>query len=354
MWPDILCCNKYLGIPKKCAAASPLSSYFACNLMNRTPDHDLLDGNFSSAVSKRRDFLKQSVLVLGAALTSAAANKSVGAVAHSGEHVHAGESSSTTPALTPDGKLVHVDSNSMTHAHKGRAVGDPEVRIGMPDRKWVMVIDLSKCDGCKACTTTCNKAHDTPPDREWIRVFKMQDGKDTPPYFFPKPCFHCDKPPCTKVCPVNATFKRQDGIVLIDNERCIGCRFCIAACPYSTRYFNWGRPTNSPSGIKLGYSPERGYPRRVGTVEKCDFCPEMLEAGELPHCAAGCPMGAIYFGDQLEDAVTNSKGETERLSKLLKDRAGYRFMEELGTEPRTFYLPPKNRMYPAPGETSPT
>ncbi len=257
------------------------------------------------------------------------------------------------PALTPDGKLIQVESNAMTQMHAGLPPTDPQVREGVPGRKWLMVIDLSKCDGCRKCTEACQKMHCTPTDREWIRVFKMQDDRDTAPYFFPKPCFHCDNPPCTKVCPVGATFKRQDGIVLIDNERCIGCRFCIAACPYSTRYFNWGKPDKA-SETAQAYSPETGFPRRIGTAEKCDFCPEMLAAGLLPHCASGCAMGAIYFGDQLEDAVTNSKGETERLSKLLKDRAGYRFMEELGTEPRVFYLPPKNRMYPAPQESAPS
>ena len=300
--------------------------------------------------TNRREFLRRSLFAIGAAATAGAITKSMGAIVTSNEHTHAAESSSTTPALTPDGRLIEVKSTSMGHMHVGRPASDPQVRVGMPNRKWAMVIDLSKCDGCKSCTVACAKAHDTPVDREWIRVFQMQDGKDNPPYFFPRPCFHCDTPPCTKVCPVDATFKRQDGIVLIDNERCIGCRFCMAACPYSVRYFNWGAPTNSRG--RTMYSPETGYPRRIGTVEKCDFCPEMLEMGQLPHCASGCPMGAIYFGDQLEDAVTNSKGETERLSKLLKDRAGYRFMEELGTEPRVFYLPPKNRMYPAPGETT--
>ncbi len=246
--------------------------------------------------------------------------------------------------MTADGKLVQVPA-SASHA---KAPSDPQVRDGAPGRKWVMVIDLAKCDGCRKCTEGCQKMHFTPPDREWIRVFQMQDSKETTPYFFPKPCFHCDNPPCTRVCPVGATFKRRDGIVLIDNERCIGCRFCIAACPYSTRYFNWGRPAKASQTALQAYSPETGYPRRVGTAEKCDFCPDMLEAGTLPGCATSCAMAAIYFGDQLEDAVTNSKGETERLSKLLKDRAGYRYLEELGTEPRVYYLPPKNRMYPAP------
>lgn len=300
--------------------------------------------------TKRREFLRQSLLAISAAAAGAAVTKGASAVASTDGHHHEAEPASTTPALTPEGKLVQVPAEAVAHAHNALPPSDPRVRVGVPGRKWVAVIDLSKCDGCKACTAWCQKMHATPTDREWIRVFKMQDAEETAPYFLPKPCFHCDDPPCTKVCPVGATFKRQDGIVLIDNVRCIGCRFCIAACPYSTRYFNWGRPQNSPADQSTAYSPETGHPRRVGTAEKCDFCPEMLEAGHLPQCASGCAMTAIYFGDQLEDAVTNSKGETERLSKLLKDRAGYRYLEELGTEPRVYYLPPKNRMYPAPGE----
>ena len=213
-----------------------------------------------------------------------------------------------------------------------------------------MVIDLANCDGCGTCTLSCTKSHFVPPDRQWLRVFRMQDGADTAPYWLPRPCFHCDNPPCARVCPVGATFKRDDGIVLIDNERCIGCRFCMAACPYSVRTFNWGRPNDPPAAKARGYSPEWGYPRRVGTAEKCDFCPDMARDGKLPHCAGVCPMGAIWFGDENEDAVTNSRGETVRLSKLLRDRAAYRELEELGTKPRVYYLPPDGRRFPAPGE----
>jgi Fe-S-cluster-containing dehydrogenase component len=133
---------------------------------------------------------------------------------------------------------------------------------------------------------------------------------------------------------------------LIDNERCIGCRFCMAACPYSTRSFNWGRPDNSRDG-GVAYSPETGVPRRIGTVEKCDFCPEMARQGTLPGCVSSCDMAAIYFGDQNEDAVSNSE-ETVRLSRLLEERAAYRYLAELGTEPRVYYLPPRNRDFPGP------
>jgi Fe-S-cluster-containing dehydrogenase component len=292
--------------------------------------------------SDRREFIKKSLFVLGGAATGAAAAKVLrGSTVAASAPAATGP---TVPALTADGRVVHVLARNA--APKSNAA----VRQGVAGRKWVMVIDLAGCDGCRTCTKVCGKAHFIPGDREWIRVFKMQDAPETTPYYFPRPCFHCDNPPCTRVCPVDATFKRQDGTVLIDNERCIGCRFCMAACPYSVRVFNWGRPNDPPEALAQRYSPEQGYPRRIGTVEKCDFCADMAEAGMLPHCASGCPMGVIYFGDQNEDAVTNSKGETVRLSKLLTERAGYRYMEELGTEPRVYYLPPKNRLYAPPGK----
>lgn len=296
--------------------------------------------------SGRRSFLKSGMLAAGSAALGAvgaavAADRGEGGSESCGAHVL---------ALTTDGRLVRARASepaSKTATRRGRT--GEEARTGMVGRKWVMVIDLAKCDGCKSCTAACGKMHFTPPDREWIRVFTMRDSRDTAPYWFPKPCFHCDNPPCTKVCPVDASFKRKDGIVLIDNERCIGCRFCMAACPYSTRFFNWGAPDNPPEAAARGYSPEYGYPRRIGTVEKCDFCPEMAEHGKLPACVAACAMGALYYGDQKEDAVTNGTGETQRLSDLLAERAAYRYLEDLGTEPRVYYLPPKQRMYPLPG-----
>ena len=241
----------------------------------------------------------------------------------------------------------HEAAMRATHALTGDAA-----RVGVPGRKWIMAIDLAKCDGCGKCTEACSKMHFIPPTREWIKVLRIKDSEKTAPYYFPMPCFQCDNPPCTKVCPVDATFKRQDGVVIIDNDRCIGCRLCMAACPYNARSFNWELTEEAAEAKTQPYSPERGFPRKVGTVEKCDFCPDMAAAGKLPACASICPMGAIYYGDENEDAVTSGLGETVRLSKLLKDRAGYRHMEELGTKPRVYYLPPKDRMYPAPNEST--
>lgn len=296
--------------------------------------------------AKRREFLEKSLVATGVGAVGFLTSQVMSRLTKSDDKPDK-PSGPRTPLLTPEGELVHVEEGKTVPAdHHHAAPTDSAVRRGVPGRKWVMVIDLAKCDGCKACTVECCRMHHTPPDREWIKVFKMQSAHQMAPYWFPKPCFHCDNPPCTKVCPVGATFKRQDGVVLIDNIRCIGCRFCMAACPYSTRFFNWGRP--EASAAQSAYSPETGVPRRIGTVEKCDFCPDMAKEGILPGCVSSCTMGALYFGDQNEDAVTNAYGESFQLSKLLENQAGYRYLEELGTEPSVYYLPPKYREYAPP------
>jgi Fe-S-cluster-containing dehydrogenase component len=243
----------------------------------------------------------------------------------------------TVSLLSPDGKVVKVAKSAMV------PVSPVEARKGIPGRHFVMVVDLSRCRNARKCIKVCEHHHQITPDRPYIKVLRMQDNKDSAPYWMPKKCFHCDNPPCVKVCPVAATYKRSDGLVLIDNERCIGCRFCMAACPYSARVFNWGEPKAQET--EHHYSPETSIPSQVGTVEKCDFCPDMLRQNKVPHCITGCPNGALYFGDKYADSVTNGS-ETVRLSTLLKDKAGYRYHEELGTEPNVYYLPPADRLFP--------
>jgi molybdopterin-containing oxidoreductase family iron-sulfur binding subunit len=208
-----------------------------------------------------------------------------------------------------------------------------------------MVIDLAQCKNLRKCHDACEKMHHCGPEKEFLKVLKMQATELATPFWQPTMCFHCDEPPCVKVCPVDATYKRTDGIVLIDTNRCIGCRFCMVACPYSARTFDWSEP-NQPEDVKhQHYSPETSLPAKKGTVSKCDFCPDMVRQGEMPHCVTACPNGVFYFGDENEDAVSNG-ADTVRLSELLRDRAGYRFMEDMGTRPRVYYLPPVNRAFP--------
>jgi molybdopterin-containing oxidoreductase family iron-sulfur binding subunit len=206
-----------------------------------------------------------------------------------------------------------------------------------------MVIDLAKCKNARKCVEECQKGHNLPKDQEFMKVYLMQDSEKTAPYWFPKPCYHCDNPQCVSVCPVGATYKRSDGIVLIDNERCIGCKFCMTGCPYSTRVFSWKAEEAYESDQP--YSPEKSVPGVEGTVSKCDFCPDLAREGKLPYCAAACPMGVIYFGDIDEDVVTNGT-ETFKFSELIRDRSGYKYLDNLGTRPNVYYLPPVDRQFP--------
>ncbi len=210
--------------------------------------------------------------------------------------------------------------------------------------RWAMVIDLPNCardEGCTKCVTACNTAHNIPEienpahETKWIwkapfeNVFPSQENeylsatyKDMPVLAF---CNHCNQPPCVRVCPTQATWKREDGIVMMDWHRCIGCRYCMAACPYGSRSFNWSDPR--PRIARL--NPE--FPTRAkGVVEKCNFCEERLGKGMLPACVEACPEKAMVFGD-LEDP-----GSPVR--ELLASRYSIRRKPELGTQPEIYYL----------------
>lgn len=202
--------------------------------------------------------------------------------------------------------------------------------------QWAMVIDLGRCDGCKECTKACQTTHFT-GDQEWIQVFEVTD-EGGGHYFLPRPCMQCENAPCLNVCPVGATFRNENGTVLINHDICIGCRFCMAACPYGARSFNWGEPENPPGASLAQYTPEYPIPHRKGTPDKCMFCAHDAEVGKLPACVSACPMSAIWFGDLVRDIATNGL-ETVKLSWLLSERSAYRLKEELGTRPRVWYLP---------------
>ncbi len=290
--------------------------------------------------SGRREMLKLGMLAGGVALLGAG-GKAVSLFGKSAESP--GE---MVKVLTSEGKLVEVEENKLKELGVSGAMGD--LRKGVPGKKFVQVIDLARCANKRTCVEACQKMHNILPPIEYLKVKRMQDSKLSKPYWFPTHCYHCDNPSCIKVCPVDATFKRSDGIVGIDPDRCVGCKFCMAACPYSARSFNFGKPEqvaftekNKNDKGKCGTSGTN----TVGTVSKCDFCPDDISTGKLPACVTECPNGTIFFGDENEDTVTNGD-EVFRLSELLGSRAGYRQFETLGTEPRVYYLPPDKRTFP--------
>ncbi len=210
--------------------------------------------------------------------------------------------------------------------------------------RWGMVIDLSKCrerNGCSACIHACNATHNIPQianrahEVKWLwtepyaTVFPSAQSDYAPQNVIdtvvPLLCNHCTDPPCTRVCPTQATWKRDDGIVMMDWHRCIGCRYCIAACPYGSRSFNFEDPRPGIANI----NPD--FPTRTkGVVEKCNFCEERLAHGLKPACVDACPQRAFTFGNL---ADPNSEPR-----QLLREHFAVQREPELGTGPSIFYL----------------
>jgi len=204
----------------------------------------------------------------------------------------------------------------------------------MSGRRWGMVIDLSKCqDGCTACLDACRTENnvafhgDDRWDVHWIRKVKVRNvtGPDTSERDMLLLCNHCDNPPCAQVCPVQATYKRDDGIVIVDHHRCIGCRYCMIACPYNARQFNF-KDTDT--------WPNKDHPKRShGVAESCTLCAHRLDVGEQPACVEACQQagfGAIVVGD------LNDPGS--EVSQLITTYAVKRLREDLGTEPKVHYI----------------
>jgi len=210
-------------------------------------------------------------------------------------------------------------------------------------RRWVMVIDLRKCVGCNACTIACIAENKLPPSVVYRPVLHKEVGKypNVTRKFLPRPCMQCDNTPCTPVCPVKATWKRPDGIVVIDYEACIGCRYCITACPYGARSFDFGEyytedtPEIAPVEKAPSFEYHRTWERKgnespIGNARKCHFCLHRIERGLLPQCVTTCIGRATYFGD--------ANDPDSLVSELISKPNVMRLKEELGTEPKVYYL----------------
>ncbi|PKK84336.1 MAG: 4Fe-4S ferredoxin [candidate division Zixibacteria bacterium HGW-Zixibacteria-1] len=222
--------------------------------------------------------------------------------------------------------------------------------LGLPEespliaKRWAMVIDTRICrqkDGCTVCIEACHQTHNVPyfgnpkDEVKWIwkehykEAFPNQEHEHLKEGLLETPvlvmCNHCDNPPCVRVCPTQSTWRRDDGIVMMDMHRCIGCRYCVAACPYGSRSFNWRDPRPFIKNLNLEFPT-----RSRGVVEKCNFCAERLATGLQPKCVEACQEKALHFGD-LEDPESEIRA-------LLRENYAIRRKPNLGTSPEVYYI----------------
>lgn len=287
------------------------------------------------APASRRRFMAGVGTLVGAAITQLAAPPE-------GE---AATESSLAEAPVKGVKLANLPAAQPNEAVLLRMQRELQRALQKPfeQRHWAMVIDLRKCVGCSACTIACKAENRLPPGVVYRPVIEEEIGEypNVTRRFLPRPCMQCENPPCVPVCPVGATYQRIDGIVEINYEQCIGCRYCMTACPYNARVFDSGdyyttdTPQLEPYETLPTYEYGKVYDRPnggspVGNVRKCHFCLHRLDSGMLPECVTTCIGVATYFGD-LNDPES-------LVSELVASPNVHRLKEELGTKPRVYYL----------------
>jgi molybdopterin-containing oxidoreductase family iron-sulfur binding subunit len=218
-----------------------------------------------------------------------------------------------------------------------------------PGVEFAYALDLSRCVGCRRCVYACVEENNQSrnPQLHWIKVLSMEKEKGVDfahadPYYKPEQvpedghfyvpvsCQQCRNAPCTKVCPTGATWTEPDGIVVIDYDWCIGCRYCMAACPYGARHFNWAEPSVPEGEINKNTHYLGNRPRPKGVVEKCTFCIQRVRAGRYPACVEVCPAGARKFGNLLD--------KDSEIRYIIEHKRVFVLKEELNTAPRFFYF----------------
>lgn len=202
--------------------------------------------------------------------------------------------------------------------------------------RLAIAIDKHRCIGCNSCANACKMSNNVPDGMLWNRVLTegvdLYDGaQGSYPYlsrsYLPIACQHCDNAACQRVCPTGATYKDDKGRIEIDYDKCIGCRMCMAACPYNARTFNWNEPKRATG---FDYGDARVPARRKGVMEKCTLCKERTDAGEVPMCVLCCPGDARVYGD-LDDPDSE-------ISRVIRENHAYVLLEEKGTKPKVHYF----------------
>jgi Fe-S-cluster-containing dehydrogenase component len=228
-------------------------------------------------------------------------------------------------------------------ALSARASGLDHSDEGRTGYEWHMVIDLERCIGCQYCVWACQAVNNVADDAMRWNVGFAEQSERGQAFYMTRPCLHCQEAPCVRVCPVGATWVRQDGLVAMDYDRCIGCRYCEVACPYDARRFNWDSADSANPYVPTWGTPEvETRPR--GVAEKCTFCSHRIDRGmseghqpgvdaaATPACVNACPVGARVFGNILDPSSP--------VAQFLAAHETFRLREEFGTEPKVHYVRP--------------
>ena len=250
------------------------------------------------------------------------------------------------PRATLRARIQEMERQYKENLGQTVKVADTQAMQGV---QFAYALDISRCIGCRRCVYACveenNQSRD--PQIHWIRVLSMEKEKgidfehanayyqpETVPeeghFYVPVSCQQCENPPCTKVCPTGATWKEKDGIVVIDYDWCIGCRYCMAACPYGARHFNWTTPSIPKNEINPNTHYLGNRPRPKGVVEKCTFCIQRTRNGRYPACVEVCPVGARKFGNLLD--------KDSEIRYIIEHKRVLVLKEELNTVPKFFYF----------------
>lgn len=244
-----------------------------------------------------------------------------------------------------DMEIILRRIEAQTLSERDVAVHVEDVRP-TPGVQFAYALNLTVCIGCRRCAKACHEEnnHDRSTNNSYIRVLEMKAGSldmahgrvdyDHPVrqpdrFYMPVQCHQCDNAPCVKVCPVEATWKESDGIVVVDYDWCIGCRYCEAACPYHARRFNWKKPEIPKEEINRDQAYLSNRIRPAGVMEKCTFCLHRTRKGRLPACLEACPTGARVFGNMLDP--------DSEIRQVLSHKRVFVLKEDLGTLPRFFY-----------------
>ncbi|WP_257309565.1 4Fe-4S dicluster domain-containing protein [Geothrix fuzhouensis] len=291
----------------------------------------------SSAGGSRRKFLGAATAAMAAALTGCGTISKEEFLQHNFKELSKDEVLSVIDRLEKEYKAKY--------GKEVKVANTPPI----PGVIFGYALDLSRCIGCRRCVYACVKENNQSrdPQIQWIRVLQMdkEEGvnlqhadqyynpEEVPEeghFYMPVQCQQCKKPPCTKVCPVGATWREKDGIVVVDYNWCIGCRYCMAACPYGARHFNWGEPNLPADEVnpKTHYLGNR--PRPKGVVEKCTFCIQRTRNGRYPACVEICPTGSRKFGNLLD--------KDSEIRYILENKRVFKFKEDLNTQPNFFYF----------------